>query len=132
MTSTGALSLDKIPEKMAVIGGGVIGLELGSVWSRLGAEVTVVEFLPAVGAGMDGELAKKFQSILSKQGLKFKCSTKVVSAKVESDCKVHIQLEGVKNGKAETVSLPDLISCRQAHSFDITMVHSDTPPQKQS
>ena len=57
VTSTGALSLSEVPEKMLVIGGGIIGLELGSVWSRLGAEVTVVEYLDAIGAGMDGTLA---------------------------------------------------------------------------
>ena len=57
VTSTGALSLEKIPEKMLVIGGGVIGLELGSVWSRLGTQVTVVEYMPSIGAGMDAEMA---------------------------------------------------------------------------
>jgi dihydrolipoamide dehydrogenase len=57
VTSTGALSLSKIPEKMLVIGGGVIGLELGSVWSRMGSEVTVVEYMPQIGAGMDAETA---------------------------------------------------------------------------
>ncbi|KAI8322722.1 dihydrolipoyl dehydrogenase [Martensiomyces pterosporus] len=80
VTSTGALSLEKVPEKMIVIGGGVIGLELGSVWSRLGSEVTVVEYLPAIGAGMDAELAKAFQRSLTKQGLKFKTSTKVIDS----------------------------------------------------
>jgi len=57
VTSTGALSLEKVPDKMLVVGGGIIGLELGSVWHRLGAEVTVVEYLNAIGAGMDGEMA---------------------------------------------------------------------------
>ncbi|MEX0285902.1 MAG: dihydrolipoyl dehydrogenase, partial [Paracoccaceae bacterium] len=71
VTSTGALELGKIPKKMVVIGAGVIGLELGSVYSRLGAEVTVVEFLDAVTPGMDGEVQKTFQRILKKQGLKF-------------------------------------------------------------
>jgi dihydrolipoamide dehydrogenase len=62
ISSTGALSLKKVPEKMVVIGGGVIGLELGSVWSRLGAEVTVVEYQPAIGAGMDSDLAYNYLS----------------------------------------------------------------------
>ena len=68
MSSTGALSLDKVPEKLLIVGAGVIGLELGSVWHRLGAQVTVVEFLDRILPGMDGEVAKQFQRILEKQG----------------------------------------------------------------
>ena len=68
VSSTGALSLDKVPGKLLVVGAGVIGLELGSVWRRLGAEVTVVEFLDRILPGMDGEVAKQFQRILEKQG----------------------------------------------------------------
>ncbi len=71
VTSTGALELGKIPKKMVVIGAGVIGLELGSVYARLGAEVTVIEFLDAITPGMDAEVAKTFQKLLTKQGLKF-------------------------------------------------------------
>jgi dihydrolipoamide dehydrogenase len=71
VTSTGALELGKIPKKMTVIGAGVIGLELGSVYARLGAEVTVVEFLDAITPGMDGEVQKQFQKILTKQGMSF-------------------------------------------------------------
>ena len=71
VTSTGALELDRIPQKLVVIGAGVIGLEMGSVYARLGAEVTVVEYLDAITPGMDAEVAKTFQRILSKQGLKF-------------------------------------------------------------
>ena len=71
VTSTGALSLPKIPKSMVVIGAGVIGLEMGSVYARLGADVTVVEYLDAITPGMDGEIAKSFQKILQKQGLKF-------------------------------------------------------------
>ena len=81
VTSTGALELDDVPKKMVVIGAGVIGLELGSVWSRLGAEVTVVEFLDRILPGMDNEIAKQAQRVLKKQGLKFKLSTKVTGAK---------------------------------------------------
>jgi len=81
VSSTGALSLKSIPEKMVVIGGGVIGLELGSVWSRLGAKVTVVEYLSNIGgAGIDLDIAKEFQNILKKQGLQFKLGTKVNGA----------------------------------------------------
>ena len=71
VTSTGALELAKVPKKMVVIGGGVIGLEMGSVYARLGAEVTVIEFLDAITPGMDGEVARTFQKILRKQGMNF-------------------------------------------------------------
>jgi dihydrolipoamide dehydrogenase len=74
----------------------------GSVWSRLGSDVTVVEFLPAIGAGMDAEMAKMFQKLLTKQGFKFKLSTKVVSGKVEND-KVQLEVDAAKGGKPETV-----------------------------
>lgn len=77
ISSTGALSLKKVPKKLVVIGGGVIGLELGSVWSRLGAETTVVEFTDRIAAGADNEIAKSFQKILEKQHVKFQLSTKV-------------------------------------------------------
>jgi dihydrolipoamide dehydrogenase len=66
---------------MVVIGGGVIGLELGSVWSRLGSEVTVIEFAKEIGGGMDSDISKSFQKVLQKQGMKFKLGSKVVSAK---------------------------------------------------
>ncbi|KAK7677853.1 dihydrolipoamide dehydrogenase precursor [Cerrena zonata] len=103
VSSTGALSLKQVPEKMVVIGGGVIGLELGSVWSRLGAQVTVVEFLGAIGgAGIDEEIAKQFQRSLGKQGLKFMLNTKVVSAE-KKDGKVYIKTESAKGGKEEEI-----------------------------
>src|SRR3974390_595228 len=79
VSSTGALSLPKVPEKLLVVGAGVIGLELGSVWRRLGAEVMVVEFLDRILPGMDGEVAKQFQRMLEKQGFKFHLGHKVVS-----------------------------------------------------
>jgi len=93
VSSTGALSLDKVPGKLLIVGAGVIGLELGSVWRRLGAEVTVVEYLDRILPGMDGEVAKQFQRLLAKQGFTFKLGAKVtgidtsgkmLSAKVES------------------------------------------------
>ncbi|KAJ8507780.1 hypothetical protein ONZ45_g9896 [Pleurotus djamor] len=103
VSSTGALDLQEVPKKMVVIGGGVIGLELGSVWSRLGAEVTVVEFLGGIGgAGIDEEVAKNFQKILSKQGIKFKLNTKVLSAEKDGD-NIVVKTESAKDGKQETV-----------------------------
>jgi len=81
VTSTGALSLPEVPKRLAVIGAGYIGLELGSVWKRLGSEVTVIEFLPRIAPGMDGETAQQFQRILARQGLKFLLGTKVTAAK---------------------------------------------------
>jgi dihydrolipoamide dehydrogenase len=77
VSSTGALTLDKVPQNLVVVGGGVIGLELGSVWARLGAKVTVVEFLDTILGGMDGEVAKQFQRLLGKQGFTFKLRSKV-------------------------------------------------------
>ncbi|MGH6991536.1 MAG: dihydrolipoyl dehydrogenase family protein, partial [Stellaceae bacterium] len=79
VSSTGALALDKVPERLLIIGAGVIGLELGSVWNRLGAKVTVVEFLDRILPGMDGEIARQFQRILEKQGFVFKLSAKVTA-----------------------------------------------------
>lgn len=84
VSSTGALSLKSVPKKMVVIGGGVIGLELGSVWRRLGAEVTVVEYLDRIVPGMDLEIAKQFQKTMEKQGIKFLLGQKVLSAKKDS------------------------------------------------
>merc|ERR1719422_439281 len=84
ISSTGALSLDKVPKSMIIIGAGVIGVELGSVWSRLGAKVTAVEFLGHVGGmGIDAEVSKNFERIMQKQHMKFKLNTKVTSAKRE-------------------------------------------------
>ncbi|KAI9032101.1 hypothetical protein DFJ74DRAFT_322994 [Hyaloraphidium curvatum] len=102
--STGALSLNYVPKKLAVIGAGVIGLELGSVWGRLGAEVTVFEFLEAIGAGMDKDLAPAFQKILTKQGMKFQLGTKVVGVEVKGD-EVEVTYEPVKGGDKQTVTV---------------------------
>jgi dihydrolipoamide dehydrogenase len=102
VSSTGALVLAKVPKTMVVIGGGYIGLELGSVWQRLGSQVTVVEFLDRITPGMDGEVSKQFQRILGKQGLTFKLSTKVTSAKAEKKG-VTLTLEPAAGGTAETM-----------------------------
>ncbi|XP_068241665.1 dihydrolipoyl dehydrogenase, mitochondrial [Palaemon carinicauda] len=111
VSSTGALKLSKVPEKLILIGAGVIGLELGSVWSRLGAQVTAVEFLGSIGGiGIDAEISKSFQRILTKQGIKFKLSTKVLSAARQGD-KVIVSVEGVKNAKKEDLECDSLLVC---------------------
>jgi dihydrolipoamide dehydrogenase len=102
VTSTGALELPKVPKTMVVIGAGVIGLELGSVWRRLGADVTVVEFLDVVLPGMDGEVSKNMQRILKKQGMKFKMKTKVTGAKTAKSG-VTLTMEPRDGGDAETM-----------------------------
>ena len=103
VTSTGGLALDAVPKHLVVIGGGYIGLELGSVWRRLGAEVTVIEFLDRLVPTMDGEISKAFERILAKQGMKFRLQTKVTGARVEKKT-VILSLEPAKGGKAEEIS----------------------------
>ncbi len=103
VTSTGALSLPKVPGHLVVIGGGYIGLELGSVWARLGSKVTVVEFLDTILANMDGEVAKHMGRILVKQGMAFKLSTKVTAANKTADG-VSLTLEPAEGGAAETLA----------------------------
>jgi dihydrolipoamide dehydrogenase len=103
VTSTGALELDKVPEHLVVIGAGVIGLELGSVWRRLGSRVTVIEFLDRILPGMDAELATAARRILTKQGLTFRLGAKVTSAAV-SDVGVNLKLEPAKGGAEETIA----------------------------
>ncbi len=102
VTSTGALELDQVPKHLVVIGGGYIGLELGSVWKRLGADVTVVEFLDRLVPGMDMEVGKQFERTLGKQGLKFKLKTKVTGAKAD-DTGVDLTLESAAGGAPETL-----------------------------
>ena len=102
VSSTGALVLDKVPEKMMIIGAGVIGLELGSVWRRLGSQVTVVEFLDRILPGMDGEVAKQFQRILEKQNMTFKLGAKVTGVD-SSGKKLKANVEPAAGGKAETI-----------------------------
>ena len=102
VSSTGALELKKVPKKLLVVGAGVIGLELGSVWRRLGAEVVVVEFLDRILPGMDGEVAKQFQRILQRQGVTFKLGSKVTA--VEKAKGGHaVKVEPAKGGEAETI-----------------------------
>ena len=96
VTSTGALELDKVPEKMIVIGAGIIGLEMGTVWRRLGAEVEVVEYLPRILPGIDDEIAQNFMKILQKQGVKFKLSHSVEKAQIIND-KVLLSVKDINN-----------------------------------
>ncbi len=102
VSSTGALALDRVPDKLLVVGAGVIGLELGSVWRRLGAKVTVVEFLDRILPGMDGEIAKQFQRILEKQGVGFKLGAKVTGV-TNSGNSLKVQVEAAAGGNAETL-----------------------------
>jgi dihydrolipoamide dehydrogenase len=102
VSSTGALTLDKVPEKLLVVGAGVIGLELGSVWRRLGAEVTVVEFLDRILPGMDGEVARQSQRLLEKQGMKFVLGSKVAGIDT-SGKKLKAKVEPAKGGDAQTL-----------------------------
>ena len=102
VTSTGALSLSRVPKHLVVVGAGYIGLEMASVWGRLGADITCVEFLDRITPGMDGEVATKFQRILKKQGMKFRLSTKVTGAKA-TRAGVALTLEPASGGKSETL-----------------------------
>jgi len=104
VSSTGALALPEVPKSMIVIGGGYIGLEVGSVWQRLGTKVTVVEFLDRILPGMDGEVSKQMQRILGKQGMAFKLGTKVTGAK-PTNKGVDVTLEPAKGGAAETMTV---------------------------
>jgi dihydrolipoamide dehydrogenase len=108
--STGALSLAEVPKKLIVIGAGVIGLELGSVWRRLGAEVTVVEFLDRITPGADAEVAKTLQRSLTKQGMIFKLGAKVTGA-TASETGVELTFEPVAGGAAETLSADYVLAC---------------------
>jgi len=103
VTSTGGLELSSVPQKLVVVGGGYIGLELGSVWQRLGADVTVIEFLERIVPTMDAEVAKLLQRILARQGLKFRLNTKVTAAHVGNDG-VTLTLEPSRGGAAEQVT----------------------------
>jgi dihydrolipoamide dehydrogenase len=102
VTSTGALSLASVPKHLVVVGAGYIGLEMGSVWGRLGAKVTVVEFLDRITPGMDGEVAKNFQRILGKQGFEFRLGTKVTGVE-KLKTKIKLTLEPAAGGDAETL-----------------------------
>ena len=107
VSSTGALELTEVPRRMVVVGGGIIGLELGSVWRRLGADVTVVEFLDRIVPGVDDEISRHFHRALAKQGLKFKLGSKVTKAESGGEG-VTLTVEPAKGGAAETL-LADVV-----------------------
>ena len=102
ISSTGALTLEKVPQNLAIIGGGYIGLEMGSVWARLGSKVTVIEFLDHITPGMDKEISKEFEKILMKQGIKFKLNSKVTAVKNLKD-KLIVQLINNKTKAQENL-----------------------------
>lgn len=110
VSSTGALSLNSVPKKMVVIGAGVIGLELGSVWRRLGSEVSVVEYLPRILPGADGEVAKQSQRIFKKQGFDFHLGTKVTAAK-KTKTGVKLTMEPAAGGDATTMDADVVLVC---------------------
>ena len=110
VSSTGALSLDKVPGKLVLIGAGVIGLELGSVWRRLGSEVTVVEYLDRILPGMDSELAKTAQRIFAKQGMDFKLGTKVTGVDTSGET-LAVTLEPAEGGEAMTIEADTVLVC---------------------
>jgi dihydrolipoamide dehydrogenase len=120
VSSTGALELERVPERLAVIGGGYIGLELGSVWLRLGSQVTVIEYLDRLVPGMDGEIAKTFERVLGKQGMKFRLGTKVTGARRGNDG-VTLQLEPAKGGAAEELQADVVLLAigRRAYTADL-------------
>ncbi len=110
VSSTGALSLDRVPGQLLIVGAGVIGLELGSVWQRLGAQVTVVEFLDRILPGMDGEIARQFQRILEKQGFAFKLGAKVTG--IDGSGKtLAVQVEPAAGGTAEKLQADVVLVC---------------------
>ncbi|HWY16345.1 MAG TPA: dihydrolipoyl dehydrogenase [Rhizomicrobium sp.] len=102
VSSTGALALDSVPKRLVVVGAGYIGLELGSVWRRLGSEVTVVEFLDRITSGLDGEIARQFQRILQRQGMKFLLSSKVAAIEERGEG-LSVQVESATNDDKQTL-----------------------------
>ncbi|MDR3525707.1 MAG: dihydrolipoyl dehydrogenase [Rhizomicrobium sp.] len=102
VTSTGILSLKAVPKRLLVVGAGVIGLELGSVWRRLGSEITVVEFLDRITPGLDNEISKQFQRILTKQGMSFQLATKVVGVDVKGDV-LKVTVEPAAGGAQQVI-----------------------------
>ena len=121
LSSTGALSLSKLPKKMVVVGGGYIGLEMGSVWSRLGTQVEVIEFLDHITPGMDKEISKEFEKILKKQGIKFQLNTKVEKIIKSKNC-VSINTVDKEKKKNKIDADVVLISVgRKPHTKDLNL-----------
>lgn len=131
VSSTGALELPSVPKHLVVIGGGVIGLELGSVWRRLGAQVTVVEFLDKILPTMDGEVSKQFQRILKKQGVAFKLSSKVTGAE-KLKTKVKLSVEPASGGDAETIDADAVLVAigRRPHTVGLGLENAGVETDK--
>src|SRR4051794_6305900 len=110
VSSTGALSLKSVPKRLLVVGAGYIGLELGSVWRRLGSDVTVVEFLDRITPGLDGEIAKQFQRLLTRQGMKFHLSTKVSSVERKGEV-LSVTIEPAQGGTAQALEADIVMVC---------------------
>jgi dihydrolipoamide dehydrogenase len=108
VSSTGALTLAAVPQKLVVVGAGIIGMELGSVWRRLGAQVTVVEFLDHILPGVDGEVARQFQRLLQKQGIVFKLSSKVTAVDTSGKA-LKVKIEPAGGGAAETIEADNVL-----------------------
>ena len=116
VSSTGALEFPKVPASLVVVGGGVIGLELGSVWARLGSKVTVVEYLDMILGGMDGEVAKQFQRMLAKQGIEFRLGSKVTGV-ARARKGATVTFEPVKGGAAETIQADAVLIATGRRAF---------------
>lgn len=129
VTSTGALSLEQVPRKMVVIGAGVIGVELGSVFKRLGSEVSFIEFLPKILPTMDETLSKTFQKILEKQGLTFHLNSKVTAAEIGETITLHVE-----KGEEKTTFDADVVLCsigRKPYTKSLGLEHVGiTPTEK--
>ena len=110
VSSTGALELTEVPKRLVVVGAGIIGLELGSVWRRLGSDVTVIEFLDRITPGVDDEITRHFQRLLARQGMKFRLGSKVTKAEVGASG-VSLTVEPEKGGTAETVEADIVLVC---------------------
>jgi dihydrolipoamide dehydrogenase len=109
VSSTGALALKEVPKRLLVVGGGYIGLEMGSVWRRLGSQVTVVEFLDRITPGLDGEVGKQFQRLLTKQGMAFKLGMKVVGVERKNGA-LQVSIEPAAGGARETIETDIVLS----------------------
>lgn len=131
VSSTGALELSAVPKHLVVIGAGVIGLELGSVWKRLGAEVTVLEYLDRITPGMDNEIAKNFQKILEKQGLVFKLGQKVTGVKT-GKTGAEVTFEPAAGGAAETLKADVVLVAvgRRAYTASLGLENVGITPNK--
>ena len=126
VSSTGALDFDKVPENLVVVGGGVIGLELGSVWARLGAKVTVVEYLDKILGPMDGEVSRQFQRMLEKQGIAFKLGAKVTGVE-KSGKGAKVTFEPVKGGEAQTIAADAVLVSTGRRPFTAKVMKSEAP-----